>query len=129
MTGPLYALGRWCARHRLVVVAVWIVVVVALAGAARGTGQQTSDNLTLPGTGSQQASDLLANRFPVQANGAVPIAMKAPPGAKLTEPRYEAAISQVASAYAKDHAVIRMVSPLSAAGKAQLTKPLSTASR
>jgi RND superfamily putative drug exporter len=57
MTAPLYALGRLCVRRRLVIVLLWVLVVVALAVAARGTGQQTSDNLVL--TDSQDAADVL----------------------------------------------------------------------
>ena len=67
MTRFLYALGGFCARRRALVVAVWLVIVVALAVVARATGEQTSDNLVLPGTDSQQATDTLSKHFPEQA--------------------------------------------------------------
>src|SRR5215212_3286386 len=110
MTGPLYALGRACVRHRLVVVLVWVVVVVALAAVARGTGQQTSDNLVLPGTDSQDAADVLSKRFPTEANGTNPVTFQAPPGGKLTDSRY------------KDPAIQKVVSPLAGNGAGQLTQ-------
>ena len=56
-----------------------------LAVAARSVGPNVNDNLTLPGTDSQKASDLLAARFPAQANGTNPVVMTAPAGAKLTD--------------------------------------------
>lgn len=53
----------------------WLVVVAALAVAARGAGQQTSDDLVLPGTDSQRATDILSARFLDQANGTNPITL------------------------------------------------------
>jgi len=122
MTAALYGLRRLCARHRLVVVLAWVVTVVVLAGAAHQVGQQTTDNLSLPGTDSQRATDVLTHRFPAQANGAIPITLQAPKGAKLTDTQYETAVQQVASAYGKDPAVAKVVSPFSSAGASQLTK-------
>ena len=52
MTGPLYHLGRFCARHNKVLMAVWLVAAIGLALAGRTAGDRTSDELTLPGTGS-----------------------------------------------------------------------------
>jgi putative drug exporter of the RND superfamily len=122
MTGPLYALGRICARHRVIVVLLWLLVVVALAVAARGTGEQTSDNLTLPGTDSQRATDVLAKRFPKQANGTNPITLQTPTGQKLTDSKYKASIDGVVKDYENDPAVEKAVSPFSGSGAAQLTK-------
>src|SRR4051812_31391057 len=105
MTGPLYALGRLCARHRLAVLIPWLVIAIVLAVAARGTGQQTSDNLVLPGTDSQNASDVLTSRFPDQANGTNPVTLRAPAGHKLTESAYKDAIDGVVTDYKQDPAV------------------------
>lgn len=125
MTGPLYALGRLAVRHRIVVVLAWLVVFVVLAALARGTGQQTSDNLSLPGTDSQRASETLSQRFPNQANGTNPIALQVPKGQKLTESRYKGAIDDVVAAYKKDPAVIKVVSPIAGGRDAQITKSKS----
>src|SRR5919198_593670 len=69
MTGPLYRLGHFCIRNKALVIAVWVVVFIALAGASVMLGQNTSDNLTLPGTDSQKATDLLNKKFPEHSNG------------------------------------------------------------
>ena len=50
MTSVLYRLGQLCVRRRWIVLALWLVVVVALAVAARTVGPNVNDNLTLPGT-------------------------------------------------------------------------------
>jgi RND superfamily putative drug exporter len=122
MTGLLYALGRLCTRHRLVVLVAWVVAVVAIAGVARGIGEQTSDDLVLPGTDSQQANDILTERFPTQANGTNPVTFRAPAGERLTDQPYKDAIDQVESAYKRDGAVEKAVSPFSSDGAAQITK-------
>ena len=106
MTGPLYRLGGFCVRHKALVIAVWFVIFCGLAGASVVLGQNTSDNLTLPGTDSQKATDLLNAKFPDQANGSVPVAFVAPKGHKLDESKYKDAIDQVNDAYKNDkHAV------------------------
>ena len=107
MTGPLYALGRLAVRHRIVVVLAWLAVLVVLVALAGRTGQETSDNLALPGTDSQRATDLLTKRFPNQANGTNPIALQVPAGQKLTGSTYKDAIDDVVTAYGKDPAVRR----------------------
>ena len=72
----LYRLGHLCARRHLLVIAIWVVAVAGVVAAARALGAQTSDNLTLPGTGSTAATDLLDDKLPKQANGTVPIVLE-----------------------------------------------------
>ena len=64
MTKVLYALGRFSVRRRLVVLGVWVVVAVALVVVSHQTGDNTNNNLSLPGTGSQQATDTLGEAVP-----------------------------------------------------------------
>ena len=126
MTRFLYALGGFCARRRALVVAVWLVIVVALAVVARAAGEQTSDNLVLPGTDSQQATDTLSKHFPEQANGTNPISLRVPKGKQLADEPYKGAIDSVVKAYKQDSAVQKVVGPLSSDGAGQLTKDKST---
>ena len=77
MTGPLYRLGGFCSRHHWPVIALWVVLAIALALAASAVGEKNSDNLSLPGTGSTNAQDLLQDQLPDQANGTNPIVMQA----------------------------------------------------
>ncbi len=102
--------------------AFWLVVVVGVVAAARSVGEETSDDLTLPGTNSQAATDLLSNKFPDQANGSVPIAFQAPKGSKLTDSRYKGKIQAVTKAYSKDRAVTSVIGPFDDNGSGQLNK-------
>jgi putative drug exporter of the RND superfamily len=96
MTGPLYAIGRFCSRHHYPVIAAWLVVAIALVAISNAAGSKTSENLTLPGTGSTIATELLEESLPEQAYGSNPLVFVAPAGRKLTEPKYAAAIEESA---------------------------------
>ena len=71
MTAPLYAIGRFCSRHHYPTIAAWLVVAVVLVVAGQASGDKTNDNLTLPGTGSTIATELLEDNLPEQAYGSM----------------------------------------------------------
>ena len=96
MTGPLYAIGRWCSRHHWPVIGAWIVLAIALLAISSAAGSKTSENLTLPGTGSTQATELLEENLPEQAYGSNPLVLEAPAGTKLSEPKYAKAVEETA---------------------------------
>jgi RND superfamily putative drug exporter len=121
VSAALYSLGRFCVRHRYPVVAAWIALMVATAVIANAVGKQTSNNLTLPGTGSTQAQDLLSDNLPNQANGTNPVVMKSPHGT-LDAGADANAVNATVSSLRKAPGVIKAVSPLSSQGAAQLSK-------
>ncbi len=126
MTGLLYRLGRFCSRHHRVVIALWIVGVLALALLGRAAGDQTNDNLTLPGTGSTKATDLLEERLPNQAYGSNPVVVHARSG-KLTDSKYDKAVGDAVDSLNKAPHVIKAVNPLSGGGTAALSKDATIA--
>jgi putative drug exporter of the RND superfamily len=125
MTGVLYRLARFCVRHRFAVLAVWILMAVALVAVSHHLGDNTNDNVTLPGTNSQQAADALSKSFPDQANGSSPIVLHVSSG-KLTESKYSQAVNQAAADVAKAPDVASVVNPLTAQGAAALSKDQRT---
>ena len=58
----LYRVGRFGAEHRLLVAFIWLAAVAATVGAVV-LGAKTNNELTLPGTDSQAAFDILAEPF------------------------------------------------------------------
>ena len=122
MTGALFRLGQMSVRRRWIVLGAWLAVFVALAVAARSVGPDVNDNLTLPGSDSQAATDLLQERFPSQANGTNPVVLTAPGGAKLDESRYKQPIDDTLKALRDDPDVRSATSPLSSKGADQLSK-------
>ena len=66
MGGFLFRLGGLTARHRIAVIVVWIGLAALALGLVKAYGAKTDNGLTLPGTDSQAAFDILAQRFPPQ---------------------------------------------------------------
>ncbi len=125
MTGVLYGLAKFCVRHRFVTIAVWLLVTIVLVTVSHSLGENTNDNLSLPGTDSQHATDTLSHSFPDQANGTSPIVLHAAKG-KLTESKYSSAVNQAAADVAKAPHVASVVNPLTPQGAGALSKDKST---
>ncbi|MGN6217287.1 MAG: MMPL family transporter [Solirubrobacterales bacterium] len=123
MTAPLYAIGRFCSRHHYPVIAAWVVLAIALVAIGQASGSKTSENLTLPGTDSTKATELLEDNLPEQAYGSNPLVFEAPAGKQLTEPKYAAAIGETAKRLEAIGYVNSAVSPL-AEGSQTLSKDL-----
>ncbi len=64
---PLGRLGWWSFRHRRLVAAAWLVVLIAVTLAGRVTGSAFRTDLTGGNTPSQQATAFLQGHFPAQA--------------------------------------------------------------
>ncbi len=105
MARALAAVARACARWRWVVIGVWLLLAVGHVVALSTLGSTARNNLSLPGTDSQAAIDLLAEQFPPQQNGASPIVFHAGSGA-ITDPANAAAVQRsVAAILAVPHVV------------------------
>jgi len=88
-------------------------------------GSNTSNNLSLPGTDSQAASDLLASRFPPQQNGSNPLVFRARTG-KVTDAQAKQAIQASFERVKKLPHVVAAVDPFSQRGAAQISKDKTT---
>ncbi|MFF4018472.1 MMPL family transporter [Streptomyces sp. NPDC001843] len=58
------ALARWCVRHRLVAVLLWLLAFGGVTTAAAVTGSAYSNDYEVPGTESARAAQLLRQGFP-----------------------------------------------------------------
>ncbi|MEV0482816.1 MMPL family transporter [Streptomyces sp. NPDC050508] len=58
------ALARWCVRHRLVAVLLWLLAFGGVTAAASVTGSAYSNDYEAPGTESGRATQLLKEGFP-----------------------------------------------------------------
>ena len=125
MTGALYRLARTCVRYRVVVVVAWLLAAIALVLVSHRLGENTSEDLSLPGTDSQRAADTLAKSFPDQANGSSPIVLHAYHG-KLTEAKYSGAVDEAVADVAKAPHVASVVNPLTPQGASALSKDQAT---
>ena len=59
--------ARWCIAHRRGVIVAWVAVAILGTVVAQSVGRNYVVAFSLPGTGSQRATDLLMREFPVQS--------------------------------------------------------------
>ncbi|MGW4395648.1 MMPL family transporter [Amycolatopsis nivea] len=112
----LYRLGRLSFRRRILVAAVWALVLAAVGAGALTLSGKLSDSVTIPGTESQQAIDRLAEHFPQAAagGGTARVAIAAPDGHKVTDPAGQAAVESVVGKLKSAPKVAAVVDPFQA---------------
>lgn len=92
----LYRIGRWAFRRRRLVGGVWLGVLVLAVVAAAVAPAGEEEDLSMPGTESQQAFDLLDERFPrSNSQGAeARLVFRAPDGQRVTAGEHRAAVEE-----------------------------------
>ncbi|MBA8816418.1 RND superfamily putative drug exporter [Microbacterium halimionae] len=87
MSSLLYRLGRFSAKYRWWVIAVWLVIVVAAGGiaTARGGASNLEASYAIPGTPAQEALDVLGQRFPELSGASARIVVDAGDGADIAD--------------------------------------------
>jgi RND superfamily putative drug exporter len=120
MSGLLRRLGGFCARHARWVLLAWVVVAVGLVVVANSVGRPENDDVTLPGTDSQSATDLLEKKLPEQANGSVPIVLQS--DTSLAQGSNKQAVDDTAKSLSQNQYVQQVVSPFDQQGAGQITK-------
>lgn len=92
MSSYLFRLGRRIGGNAGKVVAAWLLLLAVAGGLAAAFGGQLSDEITIPGTESQQGIDVLETRFPEVSGTIGQVVYSADEGERITEHR--AAIEQ-----------------------------------
>ncbi|MGH2974569.1 MAG: MMPL family transporter [Solirubrobacterales bacterium] len=73
--------ATWCTGHRKTVILGWIVALIAIGMVSSSVGSDFTEEFKLPSSDSQEAFDLLENRFPQQSGVTAEIVYRAPAGA------------------------------------------------
>ncbi len=120
MSAALHRLGGFAARRALWVIGAWVVIAVGLVLIANSAGRPESDNVDLPGTGSQDATNLLDNKLPEQANGSNPIVLQS--STSLAAGKNAQTVNAVVASLSKNKYVNQVLSPLSPQGANDITK-------
>ncbi len=92
MATRLHRLGGWAFEHRWRVVAIWATVLIAVVASAAAFGGKTNDKFSVPGTESQEAQELLEQKYPAASGTYARLVFAAPEGEKLTDPENKAAV-------------------------------------
>ena len=114
-------IARWCFRRRTWVLAGWLVLLVILGVTGRAAGSAYSDALTLPGTDSTAALNLLEHAFPGHAGNQDTTVWRAGDGS-VRAPAVRARITAMLGKVAAAPAVASVISPYSARGAAQVSR-------
>ena len=116
MASFLYRLGRFAFRRRWLVTGLWLAVLaLTLTGAANLSGK-SSDSFSIPGTLSQQAIDLLGERFPQAAAGGATarVVFAAPTGQTIGDTGHKAAIERAVAELRQAPQVASVTDPFTA---------------
>ena len=94
MSKYLYAVGGFSFRRRWLVLGTWLAILVGVMTAGLGLGGEPSDDFSIPGTESQRAVEVLAQKLPAFSGAQTQIAFAAPGGARLTDPAVSSGIDR-----------------------------------
>ena len=98
MATYLYRLGGWAFRRRRTVLLAWITVLGLVVASAAAFSGQTNDRFSVPGTESQQAQDLLEQKFPGAGGASARMVFAAPAGREGHRPGEQGRRRRVARA-------------------------------
>src|SRR3984957_11443563 len=108
----LYRLARWCYGHRRLVLAGWLVVavvVVTLSVVGHGT---ENDNITIPGTESQNVVNVLKAKIPAFSGAQTQVVFAAGGQQPVTSSANEKAIETAIKQLAKVPQVAQVTNPI-----------------
>ena len=111
MSSLLYSLGHWAFRARRLVLIGWLIVLVAIGGAAAVFNKGLDNGISIPGTESQAALDSLSTTFPQVSGASAQIIVVAADGQLITDPAYKDTLNSVADEMTKLPQIENVTSP------------------
>ncbi|MFC8346248.1 MMPL family transporter [Streptomyces sp. NPDC057280] len=114
-------MARWCYRHRLVVLLLWVGALFGLGFSASAAGTNYANVFSLPDTDSKSAYDLMEKAFPNTSGDTDTVVWKVDEGSvkdRAVQDRIEPALEKIA----KMPGVGAVTSPYGAQGAAQISK-------
>ena len=126
MSRFLYRLGALCVRRKYIVLLIWTLVVTAVVAGVLLFGARTNNDIRLPGTDTQRASDLLSREFPPQQNGQSAIVFHASRGT-LKDPVSKQAVQASLRDIARTAHVSSVIGPFSRGAEALMSADARTA--
>jgi RND superfamily putative drug exporter len=112
--------ATWCTGHRKTVILGWIVALIGVGMISSSVGSDFTEEFKLPSSDSQEAFDLLEERFPQQSGVTAEIVYKAPAGADSAAVRKK--MEGVFAEAAKLPHVSEVASPYASGGAAAISK-------
>jgi len=113
-------LARWCVEHRRLVLAGWVIALVALTGIKSSVGSDFRDSFDLSGTPSFDAQHLLQTAAPSAAGDSEQVVIAARQGT-LASPAVRAPVEAMLARLAALPHVASVVSPYAKAATGQIS--------
>ena len=110
MSKYLYRLGHWCVRRRRTVLLAWVAILFGVGALAGTVGGSLSDEFSIPGTESQEAFDLLEERFP-EASGSSARVVFAVDEGRLDDATYRSGIEATLGELSRAPGVLAVSDP------------------
>jgi RND superfamily putative drug exporter len=108
----LYRLARWCYGHRRLVLAAWLlVVIVVITLSVVGNGTE-NNNITIPGTESQDVVNLLKTNVPTFSGAQTQVVFAASGQQSVTSSANEQAIETAVKQLANVPQVAQVTNPI-----------------
>jgi len=108
----LYNLGRACVRRRWRTIGVWLISAIALIGLNGAIGGEMTNGFVVPGLDSQDAYDLLSDRFPSEGGINAQVVVQAPDGSLLSDSPQRNALEELGAALSGIPGVEVVVPPI-----------------
>jgi RND superfamily putative drug exporter len=96
-TGGLASLARLTATHPWRTMSAWLAIVAAIVAASVAFGGNLANNITIPGSDAQKATDLLKDRFPARAGDSAQVVFHSKDGFKSQAAKADIAAAQQAA--------------------------------
>jgi RND superfamily putative drug exporter len=118
--------ARWCIAHRRGVIVAWVAVAILGTVVVQSVGRHYAVALSLPGTGSQRAADLLTREFPAQSGDVDTVVFHVAKGT-VDSPAVRSAVTPLLARVRALAHVTGVVSPYSSSGAVQVSPNRMTA--
>jgi RND superfamily putative drug exporter len=120
------ALARWCYQHRFLVITAWAGLLIGLTVMSQAVKPSYDNSLTLSGTGSGSAQELLQRSAPASAGDSDQIVWQAS-RASVTSPAIERRMAAMLARVSHLPQVASVASPYQPGGKVQVSPDGRTA--
>ncbi|MGW3495810.1 MMPL family transporter [Streptomyces sp. NPDC001020] len=114
------ALARWCVRHRLVAVLLWLFAFGGVGAAAAVTGSAYSNHYDAPGTEAGRAAELLQEGFPHQGGDSDTVVWRTSPGS-VRAPAVEQTMTRTLDKIAELPGIASVTSPYEGSHSGQIS--------
>ncbi|MEV2252695.1 MMPL family transporter [Streptomyces sp. NPDC050147] len=115
------ALARWCVKHRLLAVLLWLIALSGAASAAALAGSAYSNDYEVPGTESGRATELLHEGFEGLGGDSNTVVWRTEAGTTVRAADVEQTMTDALDKIVKMPAVASVSSPYAERGAAQIS--------